>query len=791
MNADNPNIKDDSQKKKKKYILILWMFFISPFLILFIFITLIVTGALGFMPTFEELENPKSNIASEVFSSDQQVLGKYFFQNRTYVGFKELSPYLINALIATEDSRFEEHSGIDGKALWRVLGGVITGGSKGGGSTITQQLAKNLFPRDTSKNNSKLLKLPRLAVTKFKEWITAIKLEKNYTKEEILVMYLNTVAYGHETFGIKSAARTFFNTSPDSLKLEQAAMLIGVLKAPTYYSPIRNPERALKRREVVLSQMKKYNFITKAVYDSVKTLSLNLSYMVQDQNQGIATYFREYLRGLLMATEPERKDYLDYEKFNEDSMDWKNSPIYGWCNKNKKADGSTYNIYKDGLKIYTTINSRMQKYAEDAISEHMGGFLQKAFMKEQKDRKKAPFGWNVSDEQIKQIMTSTMKRCERYHVLKKQGISAVEIDKIFHTPYRMRVFTWKGEKDTTMSPMDSLRYYKYYLRASFMAMEPGTGYVRAYCGGINYKYFKYDQVKFAKRQVGSTFKPFIYTLAMQTGYSPCYKVPNVPVTFIMPNGQPPYTPAYSTANFLEKYDGKLITLKFALANSLNQISAWVLKQFSPQAAIDIARKMGIRSRIEPFPSICVGIPEISLYELVGAYATFDNKGVYTEPIFVTRIEDRNGNILATFSPNKHEAINEETAYLMLSLMTGVIEFGTSCRIRYEYKIGGDIAGKTGTTNNQSDGWFMGITPNLVGGAWVGGEERSIHFRGIELGQGASMALPIWALFMQKVYADKKLGYSTKEKFARPKTLSVETDCKKYDQEEGAKGEVVY
>lgn len=355
----------------------------------------------------------------------------------------------------------------------------------------------------------------------------------------------------------------------------------------------------------------------------------------------------------------------------------------------------------------------------------------------------------------------------------------------------MRVFTWKGEKDTTMSPMDSLRYYKYYLRASFMAMEPGTGYVRAYCGGINYKYFKYDQVKFAKRQVGSTFKPFIYTLAMQTGYSPCYKVPNVPVTFIMPNGQPPYTPAYSTANFLEKYDGKLITLKFALANSLNQISAWVLKQFSPQAAIDIARKMGIRSRIEPFPSICVGIPEISLYELVGAYATFDNKGVYTEPIFVTRIEDRNGNILATFSPNKHEAINEETAYLMLSLMTGVIEFGTSCRIRYEYKIGGDIAGKTGTTNNQSDGWFMGITPNLVGGAWVGGEERSIHFRGIELGQGASMALPIWALFMQKVYADKKLGYSTKEKFARPKTLSVETDCKKYDQEEGAKGEVVY
>lgn len=742
------------------------------------------------MPSFEELENPKSNIASEIYSSDQKVIGKYYYQNRTFVGFRDLSPYLINALIATEDYRFEQHSGIDGKALWRVVTGVVTGSSKGGGSTITQQLAKNLFPRDTSRNNSRLLKLPKLAVSKFKEWITAIKLEKNYTKEEILVMYLNTVAYGHETFGIKSAARTFFNSSPDSLKLEQAAMLVGVLKAPTFYSPVRNPERALKRRGVVLAQMKKYNFITKAVFDSVKNLPLNLNFVVQDHTQGLATYFREYLRTTLMANEPERKEYIDYEKYKEDSTDWKNNPAYGWCNKNKKADGTSYNIYKDGLRIYTTINSKMQKYAEEAVVEHMSGFLQKAFFKEQKDRKKAPFAWNMNDEQIRQIMTTSMKRSERCRVMKSQGFSLAEIEDVFNKPVKMRVFSWSGERDTVMTPLDSIRYYKHYLRAGFMSMEPQTGYVRAYVGGTNYRHFKYDQVKLAHRQVGSTFKPFIYTLAMQTGYSPCYKVPNIPVTFIMPDGQPPYTPQYSTANFLEKYDGKMITLKFALANSLNQISAWVLKHFTPQAAIDIARKMGVRSRIEPYPSICVGIPELTLYEVVGAFSTFDNKGVYTEPIFVTRIEDRNGNVLAIIKPKKIEAINEETAYLMLSLMSGVVDYGTSGRIRYQYKIEGDIAGKTGTTNNQSDGWFTGITPALVSGAWVGGEERSIHFRGIELGQGASMALPIWALYMKKVYADKSLGYTTTEKFIKPKNLSVETDCNKYEQEERIKGEEV-
>ncbi|HBX50182.1 MAG TPA: penicillin-binding protein [Bacteroidales bacterium] len=781
---------DNKDPKTKKYLRIFWSLFVFPFIFLALIILLIVTGALGFMPTFEELENPRSNIASEIFSSDQKILGKYFYQNRTFVGFKELSPHLVNALIATEDARFETHSGIDGKALLRVMTGLFTGGSKGGGSTITQQLAKNLFPRDTIKGRSKILKIPRLAITKFKEWVTAIKLERNYTKEEILVMYLNTVSYGHESFGIKSAARTFFNTSSDSLKIEEAAVLVGVLKAPTYYSPVRNPERSLERRNVVLSQMKKYNFINSAVYDSVSKIPLLLSYNFQDHNQGLATYFREYLRMMMTAKEPTRKDYLDYQRYYEDSLDWLNNALYGWCNKNFKPDGTPYNIYKDGLKIYTTINYKMQSYAEQAMKEHMGKFLQDAFFKEQKGRKKAPFGWNVSDKQIQQILTSTMRRCERYRVLKSQGMNAKDIEKTFHEPLKMRVFSWKGDKDTVMTPWDSIIYYKYYLRAGFIAMEPSSGFVRAYVGGINYTHFKYDQVKVSHRQVGSTFKPIIYSLAMQTGYSPCYKVPNVSYTFLMPPGQPAYTPAYSGGKHLEKYEGKPVTLKFALANSLNQISAWVLKQFSPQAAIEMAHKMGIRSKMEPFPSICVGIPEITLYEMVGAYSTYANKGVFTEPLFVTRIEDKNGNVLAQFTPKKTEAINEETSYLMLSLMSGVIDYGTSGRIRYVYKIEGDIAGKTGTTNNNSDGWFIGITPNLAAGAWVGGEERSIHFSRTDLGQGASMALPIWALFMKKVQDDKSLGYKITEKFEKPKYLPVEVDCNKYEQEEKNKGEEV-
>lgn len=739
---------------------------------------LITTGGLGFMPTFEELENPKSNLASEIFSSDQELLGKYYIENRTFVNFDDLSPHLINALLATEDFRFNEHSGIDGRALARVLYGVVTGNTQGGGSTVTQQLAKNLFPRDTVRYNSKVYRMANMALIKFKEWVTSVKLEKNYTKEEILVMYLNTVTFGSQTFGIKSAAKTFFDVSPDSLRIEQAAMLIGVLKAPTKYSPILNPESAIKRREVVLSQMKKYEYITEAEYDSLRQLPLGLSYKIQDHKQGLATYFREYLRMELTAKKPERKNYWTDIDFYNDSIKWETEPLYGWCNKNFKPNGEPYNIYKDGLKIYTTINSKMQKYAEDALYEHMGKFLQVEFFKEQKGRKKAPYAWNMGEEQINASINSSIKKCERYRVMKQANINQEEIDKVFNTPVSMRVFSWKGEVDTIMSPLDSIRYYKHFLRASFMSMEPNTGYVRAYVGGINYKYFQFDQVMIGRRQVGSTFKPFLYTLAMEEGYSPCYKVPNIPTTFEI-SGQPNWTPKNSGTT---KYDGKMVSLEWGLANSVNYISAWLMKQFKPKAVVKIARKMGVKSPIDEVPSICLGSSDLTLAEMVGAYGTFANKGVHTEPIFVTRITDKNGNVLATFTPDRQEAMNEKTAYLMIYLLKNVVLAGTSSRLRFKYGHLNEIAAKTGTTDNHSDGWFIGITPNLVSGGWVGGEERGIHFGGIGLGQGATLALPIWAKYMTKVYDDKTLNYSRADHFEKPANFDVDLNCRKLNEE---------
>ncbi len=773
----------NKKKKYSIYVKLLWIIFVVPFIFGVVLFVLISKGNLGFMPSFEELENPKSNLASEIYSADQQLLGKYYFQNRTFISFEDLPKCLVNALIATEDIRYEEHSGIDIRGLGRVFfKTIILGRSTGGGSTITQQLAKNLFPRDTTRYSSKIHRISKIIVTKFKEWVTSVKLERNYTKEEILVMYLNTVPFGSQAFGIKSASRIFFGVSPDSLKLEQAAMLVGVLKAQTKYSPVRNPEQALKRRNIVLSQMNKYNFITQSLYDSVSVLPLNLNYKQQTHIEGLAPYFREYLRTTLHARQPVKENYFSYKKYLEDSLEWQTNPLYGWCNKNLKPDGSSYDLYKDGLKIYTTINSRMQRYAEEAVAVHLGKDLQIAFFKEQKGRKQAPFAWNISEkqdlteEQIERIMFLSMKRTERYRALKNKGLSLDSIQAIFNIPTKMKVFSWNGEIDTIMTPIDSIRYYKHFLQAGFMSMEPQTGYVRAYVGGINYKHFKFDHVKIGKRQVGSTFKPFLYTLAMQEGFSPCYKVPNIPTSFYLQDTV--YTPKFSTT----KRSGQMVTLKYGLANSLNQISAWVLKQFSPQAVVNLTHKMGVKSYILPVYSICVGSPEILLYEMVGAFSTYANKGVYTEPIFVTRIEDKHGNIIASFKPEKIEAISEETAYLMLNLLRGVVQFGTSCRLGYRYGLTNEIAAKTGTTNNQSDGWFIGITPGLVSGVWVGGEERSIHFIGLEMGQGATMALPIWAYYMQKVYADESLGILPAEKFERySKKLSVEIDCERYEQ----------
>jgi penicillin-binding protein 1A len=722
---------------QKKYARWVWLILLGPFVFLFLLVSLIAAGVFGGLPTFEELENPNSLLASEVYSSDMKTLGKYFRENRVNIHYKDLSPNIINALKATEDVRFEEHSGVDIRGLMRVLvKTVVLQQGAGGGSTITQQLAKNLFPRGES------LSKPGLIIRKIKEWIIAVKLERNYTKHEILAMYLNTVEFGNNAFGIRSACTTYFQKDTKDVSLEEAAMLIGLLQAPSLYNPVRNPQNAINRRNTVIGQLEKYNFINEQQSDSLQKLPIKLNFQPDSHTSGLAQYFREVLKQDLMK----------------------------WCKDHKKADGTPYNLYKDGLRIYTTIDTRMQEYAEDAVNTHMAE-LQKTFYDHWKGR--------VPWEDHPEIIEDAMKRSDRYRDMKAAGVSESDIKKAFNKKVKMTVFSWKGERDTTMTPMDSIRYYKMFLRTGFMAMEPQTGYVRAWVGGNDYKYFQYDQVKDGKRQVGSTFKPFLYTLAMQEGYSPCYEVPNVPVTIIDKAGV-----AWTPSNSDGKYGG-MLSLKEALANSVNCVSAYLMKQFGPEAVIQVARKMGITSPLDPYPSLALGTADVSVYEMVGAYSTFANKGVWTEPNYILRIEDKNGVVLQDFVPRKVEAISEETSFLMLNLMQGVTIFGTGARLRgSKYGFTNPIAGKTGTTQNQSDGWFMGITPELVAGCWVGCEDRSVHFRTTQLGQGANTALPVWGLFMKKVLADPDLNYS-KGDFERPeKPLGVELDCSKYKNPSG-------
>ena len=714
----------------RKYIIVFWVLVAFPIVILCMFLFLASKGYIGEeLPTFDELENPRSNLASEIISADQVILGKYYFQNRTNIHYYELSPVLLNALKATEDIRFDSHSGVDLRGLVRV---ILRAGSAGGGSTITQQLAKKLFHEVPAS------KLDRI-IQKLQEWIISVQLERRYTKEEIIAMYLNTVDFSSNAYGIKSAAQTYFAKTPAKLNIQEASLLVGMLKAPSRYNPARNPKNSLERRNVVLSQMMKYDFITLKEFDSLKTVPISLKYQMEDHNYGLATYFREELRGEMIK----------------------------WCKEHiNNSTGRPYNLYTDGLRIYTTINSKMQRYAENAMAEHLK-ILQKKFNEH----------WKFQDpwEGHKDILTDAMKHTDRYIALKANKASDKEIDKVFSKKIKMTIFTWNGDADTLLSPMDSIKYYKKILQCGFMSMEPKTGFVRAWVGGNDYRYFKYDHVQEGRRQVGSTFKPFLYTLAMQEGYSPCYKIPNVRVTFDLPSGE-----QWSPENADAEYGG-MLTLKQGLAESVNCISAYLMKQFGPQAMIEIARKMGITSPIDAVPAICLGTPDVSVYEMVGAYSTFANKGVWTQPIYLTRIEDKNGNVLQDFVPRKVEAISEETAYLMLNLMKGVVQFGTGARLRGEYKIPYPIAGKTGTTQNQSDGWFMGITPDLVSGCWVGCEDRIVHFRTLELGQGARTALPIWALFMKKIYADSTIHIS-KGDFDEPEEpLNVELDCDKYVQ----------
>jgi penicillin-binding protein 1A len=769
----------DVPRRRKIYLVILWTIYSIPFLVLTLLFILLSKGKLGYVPTFQDLENPENNLASEVYSEDSVLLGNFYLENRTYVGFEELSPNIVNALIATEDIRFNKHSGIDTRGLARVLfkSILMRRTSSGGGSTITQQLAKNLYPRDTAYYKWDLLRNIHLGVNKFKEWNTAVKLERNYTKNEILVMYLNTVPFGSNSYGIKSAAKTFFNTSPDSLTIEQAALLVGVLKAQTKYNPVMNPEKAQWRRNIVLNQMRKYHYITYEEFDSLNVKPIILNYMVQDHTRGLATHFRQYLQMIISAEKPDREKYFMYSFYQRDSAEWETNPLYGWANKNFKPDGSPYNIFKDGLKIYTTINSTLQKYAEEAVTEHMRGYLQETFYSEKKGMKNAPFAADLTRRQIDEIIDRSIRNTDRYRALRKAGVAKDSIMKNFKTPVQMKVFSWtRGDIDTVLSPLDSILYYKYILRAGMMSMDPATGYVKAYVGGPDFRYFKYDHVKLGKRQAGSTFKPFLYTLAMQEGYSPCYKIPNVSQTFVDKDST--WTPKSPGGR---EFLGKMVTLKWGLAHSVNNISAWLVKQFPPQTIIDdVVKKIGFTSFIMPVPSIIFGVSDVSLYEMVGAFNTFTNKGVYIEPIFVTKIEDKNGNVISTFLPDQNEAFSAQTAYLMINLLEGVVDGGTALRLRATYNFKNDMGGKTGTTQNHSDGWYMGLLPKLTTGIWVGAEDRSIHFDQLALGSGANMALPIFGIYLQKIFNDPSLYIKPEDKFEKPPGFNVQIDCQVND-----------
>jgi penicillin-binding protein 1A len=766
------NIKND------KRLLWFWRLFAVFIGSIFLFFIALSAGWLGFMPSFEELENPKSNLATEIISSDQQVLGTYYDENRSFAEYSELSPHIVHALVATEDERFYTHSGVDARGLGRVLFRTVLMQDKdaGGGSTITQQLAKLLFHGQASN-------LWERSNQKLKEWIIAVKLEKSYTKEEILRMYLNKVPFIYDAYGIKSAAKTFFNTTTDSIKIEQAAVLIGMLKNPSLYNPIKRPEITRIRRNVVLGQMRKAKYITQAEYDSLSALPLGLEFKRLDHLEGLAPYFREHIRLMLSATEPKKEEYPSYlqQKFKEDSIEWATNPVYGWINKNKKTDGSKYDIYRDGLKIYTTVDSRMQAYAEKAMLEHMGNELQLKFYEDKKGGHRAPFTMRISQEQYDRIINHAIRNSDRYRYLKRMKTSKDSIDMIFNTKTPMKVFSYRGDIDTIMSPRDSILYYKYFLRAGLMSIDPLSGHVKAYVGGVNYRHFKYDMASMGKRQVGSTIKPFVYTLAMQEGHSPCDLVPNVPQTFTLPTGQ-----TWTPKNSSKKREGELVSLKWGLANSNNNITAWVMRQYNPEAVANMIHTLGIKSHIDAVYALCLGTPELTLEEMTAAYCTFVNKGVFTEPMMVTRIVDKYGTVVADFQPHRREAINENTAFLMINLLQAVINQGTGARLRGEkYALRGEIGGKTGTTQNHSDGWFMGVTPNLVTGVWVGGEDRDIHFDAMSLGQGANMALPIWALYMKKIYANKDLEIKESDIFERPSNFNVNLLCPDSKQVDGA------
>lgn len=786
---------EENKKVRKRAIFLLWVLGLMPIILL---AALLYFAAKSDLPDTTALANPKTNLATQVLSSDGEILGRFYLENRTNADFDELNSALVQALIATEDERFYEHSGIDLKGTIRA--GVYLG-SKGGASTITQQLAKMLFTAEPGNGLKRVFQ-------KFQEWIIAVELEKRYTKEEIITLYLNKFDWINQAVGIRSAANVYFNSTPDSLRVEEAAMLVGMAKNPALYNPLRRPEQTLSRRNVVMSQMVRNAFLTQQQYDSLTALPLHLDVQSIDHQEGLAPYFREVLRGELKQLLAEK--------------DAQGNFVYA------KADGSPYSIYRDGLRIHTTIDSRMQRYAELAVEKHLGGELQDDFWNDLAKYRNPPFSNDLTAEAIKKIEQSAMRRTERYRILsgnecpnchRRVNIEPVEIEgqphfqcysedceeswkavpkdsveAIFRTKeVPMKVFSWQGEIDTLMTPMDSILYYKSILQAGVVSIDPKTGFVKAWVGGNNYKHFQYDHVKQGKRQVGSTFKPFVYATAIREGYSPCYEVPKVPTTFRKGtfNLQQDYTPHDPGRDY-----GYLVSLKWGLANSVNTVTAWVMKQFGPEAVIKLAKDLGIESEMKPVVSQCFGVADLSLMEITSANATFANMGVHIKPIYIMRIEDKNGKTVFNMEPETNEALDARTAYTMLSLMQGTVDgvynehegksLGTAVRLRYDlpnraydgFDPSIKIAGKTGTTQNQSDGWFMGLTPDLVTGVWVGAEDRAVHFRSLRLGMGTNMALPIWGHYMKAIYADENLNISQGD-FEKPEGLSIELDCDKY------------
>lgn len=746
---------------RKTFVRILWGTLCAVIVFLAVSFTSIWFGWIGYMPDLEDLQNPISRYASQVYSVDGKILGTYNMnrENRVHVDYDGISPYLVQALVATEDERFYDHSGIDFIALTRavVKRGILGQKSAGGGSTITQQLAKQLYSATAKSTLERLLQKPI-------ECVIAVKLERFYTKEEIITMYLNYFDFLHNAVGIKTAADVYFDKDPKNLTLTESATLIGLCKNPSYFNPVRYPERCTDRRNVVLGQMLKAGYLTNEEYQKAHDEPLALNFHRVDHKDGIATYFREFLRQYIMAQKPTLEDYPSWNRvqYTIDSLAWETDPLYGWCNKNHKKNGEPYNVYTDGLKIFTTIDSRMQKYAEEAVLKHVGNYLQPAFTKENRTKPNAPFTNALTAAEVKGILNRSIRQSERYRAMKELGATESEIQKAFRTPVEMSVFTYHGDIDTVMTPLDSIRYIKSFLRSGFVSMDPHNGAVKAYVGGVDFTHFTYDMATQGRRQVGSTIKPFLYALSMSNGMSPCDVAPNVQRSY----GN--WTPRNGSRS---RY-GQMVTLKWGLAQSNNWISAYLMSRINPQDFLRILRDFGINTYgVYPSIVLCLGPNEASVCEMVSAYTTFANHGIHCSPMFVSKIEDNEGNVIATFQPRMNEVISEESAYKMLEMLKAVMDGGTGSRMRYKYKVECDMGGKTGTTNRNADAWFMGFTPSLVSGCWVGGEDRDIHFDSTRMGQGANMALPIWAYYMKKVFADRSLGYDPNEKFDIPEDFN--------------------